>query len=244
MPPGERPGVWNDGRFNLVRLAGGENSPHITAMPHLVVAVQGVVTVRSARQTVTGQAVLALPGEAYTVDGGGGLFYALSLNGFRAQGGWRGAPLQRIDAGGLNTFVDYLSRLDPGEGEYLAERLRLSAIRLSQPIDSLVTRLSANPMHRVSQHEAVALTGLERTALLKRFRHETGLTFRAYKNWVGVSTAIARMRLGATAAQAAMDAGFADLSHLSRQFRATTGFSPRQASAYVDRAARIVGGSA
>lgn len=237
LPAGERPGVWHDGRFNLARLTGGETSLHVTAMPHLMVALRGNVTLRSARQTVTGQAVLALPGEPHTVDGGGGLFYVLSLNGFLAAPAAHGAPLRRVDGAALNAFVDYLGRLDSDEGGALAERLRLPAMRLSPPLALLVTRLQANPMHRLSQFEAAALTGLERTALLKRFRHETGLTFRAYKNWVGVSTAIDRLRRGATAAQAAMDAGFADLAHLSRQFRATTGYSPRQAAAYVEQAA-------
>jgi len=77
---------------------------------------------------------------------------------------------------------------------------------------------------------------MERTALLKRFRLETGLTFRAYKNWVGVMAAADAMLRGRSAAQAAMDAGFADLAHFSRQCRAITGYSPRQGLQYLDRA--------
>lgn len=236
-PAGARPGIWSDNRFLLGRLTGGVTSAHATTRPHLIVSLNGVVTLRSARQTVTGQAVLALSGEPYTVNGGGGPFYLLALNGFLDSSVAYGAPLRRVDGAALNAFVDYLGRLDPGDGECLADRLRLPAMRLSSPIQTLVTRIQALPMDRLSQDEAVTLTGLERTALLKRFRHETGVTFRAYKNLVGLGAAIERVRRGATFAQAASDAGFSDLAHLSRQFRAAIGYSPRQALAYLDRAA-------
>ena len=235
-PSGARPGVWSDNRFLLARLTGGVTSAHATTRPHLIVSLNGVVTLRSARQVETGQAVLALSGEPYTVNAGGGPFYLLSLNGFLDSPAACGAPLRRVDGAALNAFADYLDRLDPGDGEYLADRLRLPAMRLSSPIQALVTRIQNQPMDRLSQDEAVTLTGLERTALLKRFRHETGVTFRAYKNMAGLGAAIERVRHGATFAQAAMDAGFADLAHLSRQFRASIGYSPRQALAYLDRA--------
>lgn len=228
-----RPAICADGQFRLFRLTGGESSPHVKSAPHVMVSWGGVLTVRWAGGRVTAQAVLVATGVPHTVDGGGGLFHILGLGRYLAH---HGPPVQALDARALHAFADYYDHLAADDGCALAERLQLPPMRLSTPIEAVIARLRADPMQRLGQHEAAALACMERTALLKRFRLETGLTFRAYKNWVGVMAAADGMLRGRRAAQAAMDAGFADLAHFSRQCRAITGYSPRQGLQYLDRA--------
>ena len=100
--------------------------------------------------------------------------------------------------------------------------------------------MHADPMQRLSQSAASALTGMERSTLLKRFRAESGMTFRSYKTSMGVQTALQMLGAGHSATAAAMAGGFADLAHFSRQCRATTGYSPRQGLQYLARATAMV----
>ena len=232
----ERPAICTDGKFRLFRLTGGQTSVHTTAAPHVLVAWNGVVTVRWVQGRVTAQAILVAPGVPHTIDGEGGLFHLLTLGDYLAHPARHGPPVQPLDARALHAFADYYRAVAADDGRALADRLRLPPVRLSSPIEAVIARMRADPMHRVGQHEAAALARMERTALLKRFRRETGLTFRAYKNWVGVVAAVHGIVQGRSAAQAAMDAGFADLAHFSRQCRAVTGYSPRQGFQYLDRA--------
>ena len=231
-----RPAVRTDGQFRLFRLTGGQSSVHATAAPHVLAAWSGVATVRWAGGQITAQAILVAPNVPHTIDGEGGLFHLLTLGDYLAHPMRYGPPVQALDMRALHAFADYCGHTAADDGRALAERLRLPPVRLSAPIDAVIARLRSDSMQRLSQHEAAALARMERTALLKRFRVETGLTFRAYKNWLGVVSAVQDMLRGRNAAQAAMDAGFADLAHFSRQCRAITGYSPRQGLQYLDRA--------
>jgi len=232
----DRPAVCTDGQFRLFRLIGGQTSEHATAAPHVLVAWSGVVTVRWAGGRVTAQAVQVAPGVPHTIDGGGGLFHLLTLDGYLAHPARHGPPVQALDTRALHAFADYYRAVAADDARALADRLRLPPVRLSSPIQAVIARMRAEPMQRLGQLEAAALARMERTALLKRFKLETGLTFRAYKNWQGLVAAIHGIVQGRSAAQAAMDAGFADLAHFSRQCRAVTGYSPRQGFQYLDRA--------
>lgn len=231
-----RPAICTDGQFRLFRLTGGQTSTHATAAPHVVVGWSGSVTVRWAGGQVTAQAVSVAPGVPHTIDGRGGLFHLLTLDGYLAGAPCHGPPVQALDARALHAFADYYRAVAADDARALADRLRLPPVRLSSPIAAVVARMRADPMQRVGQFEAASLARMERSALLKRFRLETGLTFRAYKNWTGLVAAIQGIVQGRSAAQAAMDAGFADLAHFSRQCRAVTGYSPRQGFQYMDRA--------
>ena len=80
------------------------------------------------------------------------------------------------------------------------------------------------------------MTGMERTAMLKQFRRESGMSFRTFKTSAGVQAALRLMAVGRSVSEAAMAGGFADLAHFSRHCRAATGYSPRQGLQYLDRA--------
>jgi AraC-like DNA-binding protein len=98
-------------------------------------------------------------------------------------------------------------------------------------IARVVCDIGANPMERMSQLELADRTGLERTRALRAFKHATGMTFRAFKNWTGVQAAAQRIANGEMVRTAALDAGFSDSAHLTRSFRIAFGTTPSDATA-------------
>ncbi|MET7394174.1 helix-turn-helix domain-containing protein [Dactylosporangium sp. NPDC005572] len=65
-----------------------------------------------------------------------------------------------------------------------------------------------------------------REAVIRRFARETGMTPHAFRVVARLNLARRLLRAGAAPAQAAAEAGFADQSHLGRQFRAVFGTTP------------------
>lgn len=70
------------------------------------------------------------------------------------------------------------------------------------------------------------LTGLSIFHLVRSFKKSTGLTPLAYRNQRRVTEARARLLAGQAAVQVALDMGYADQSHLTRQFQRLVGVSP------------------
>jgi AraC-like DNA-binding protein len=68
--------------------------------------------------------------------------------------------------------------------------------------------------------------GLSPSRLSHRFKAEVGVTIRGYRRWARLSAAIAELAAGSTLTDAAHNAGFADLAHLSRTFRSHLGLAP------------------
>jgi AraC-like DNA-binding protein len=98
-------------------------------------------------------------------------------------------------------------------------------------IAMIVEDVIRDPMSRMSQFELAERLGMERTRALRLFKHATGMTFRSFKNWVGVQAAARQIAEGALVRTAAMDAGFADSAHLTRSFRLVFGTTPSAATA-------------
>jgi len=78
----------------------------------------------------------------------------------------------------------------------------------------------------VSLDELAALSGISRFQLLRGFARETGITPHAYLVQRRVRLARQLLADGQTPAQAAIQAGFADQSHMTRAFVRQLGITP------------------
>jgi AraC-like DNA-binding protein len=93
----------------------------------------------------------------------------------------------------------------------------LSAVR-----DLLAERVAEN----VGLDELAGVAGLSRFHLIRAFQRRYGVTPFAYLRHRRIEKARAVLRTGASLADAAAGAGFADKSHLGRSFRAVMGATP------------------
>jgi AraC-like DNA-binding protein len=74
--------------------------------------------------------------------------------------------------------------------------------------------------------QLAAVAGLSRFHLIRAFQRRYGVTPFAYQRHQRIERARAALRTGASLADAAAGAGFADRSHLGRSFRAVMGATP------------------
>jgi AraC-like DNA-binding protein len=98
--------------------------------------------------------------------------------------------------------------------------------RFSPSVAKAIQRLDAAPSIPVSLAELAALSGVSRFQLLRAFAREVGTTPHAYLVQRRVTLARRLLAVGKTPAQAALDAGFADQSHLTRAFVRYIGVTP------------------
>ncbi len=94
-------------------------------------------------------------------------------------------------------------------------------------------RLDEAPEWPVTLAELAALSGVDRFALLRGFARETGATPHAYLVQRRVRLARRLLAAGHVPAEAALQAGFADQSHLTRAFRRQLGVTPARYRAAV-----------
>lgn len=87
--------------------------------------------------------------------------------------------------------------------------------------------LHDHPAEAVRLSDLAEATGLSRYAVLRAFRRATGLTPHAYQTQLRIALAKRLMRSGASIADAALAAGYADQSHFTNAFRSVTGTTPR-----------------
>jgi len=121
------------------------------------------------------------------------------------------------------TLADHLARA-AGPGPRFASRsvLRLdrrAVMRASEALRGAVrTGLSAADLERVS--------GLDRWSLYRQFRAVHGVSPGRYLIARRLDAARVAITAGVPLAEAALNAGFADQSHMTRQFRASVGLTP------------------
>lgn len=89
-------------------------------------------------------------------------------------------------------------------------------------------RLAASPELLPAMTELEACAGLDRWTLARQFRLAYGVSPSGYRVQRQVARAQGLMRSGLPLAAVAADAGFADQSHFTRQFRRTVGLTPAQ----------------
>jgi AraC-like DNA-binding protein len=96
----------------------------------------------------------------------------------------------------------------------------------SPSVARALQRLNSAPDTSVSLAELAALSGVSRFQLLRGFAREVGITPHAYLVQRRVRLARKLLASGHTPAQAAVQAGFADQSHMTRAFVRQVGVTP------------------
>jgi AraC-like DNA-binding protein len=96
----------------------------------------------------------------------------------------------------------------------------------SPPVAMAIQRLNEAADQQVSLAELAALAGVSRFKLLRGFAREVGTTPHAYLLQRRLRAARRLLAAGQTPVQAAIEAGFADQSHLTRAFVRFFGMTP------------------
>lgn len=96
-----------------------------------------------------------------------------------------------------------------------------------------IERIDSAPDAPVSLAELAALSGVSRFQLLRGFARQIGITPHAYLMQRRVSLAQRLLADGQTPAQAALQSGFADQSHMTRAFVRQLGITPSRYRAAV-----------
>ncbi|MGO4855495.1 AraC family ligand binding domain-containing protein [Phaeovulum sp. W22_SRMD_FR3] len=132
----------------------------------------------------------------------------------------------------LHNSPQRLSR-DVALESLLAALLRELAPQLSQPepreagrIAEAIDYLEARVEEDVSLDDLCAVTRLQRRQTIAAFRRATGLPPHAWHLQKKILQVKRLLRTGLTPAEAAAQTGFADQSHMGRNFRAILGITP------------------
>ena len=94
--------------------------------------------------------------------------------------------------------------------------------RVRAVLDHLHAHFRDNPSLSI----LATVAGLSPFHLLRTFKRQTGLSPVAYRNLLRVMAVRAQLWRGASLADAALDAGFADQSHMTRAFKLIMGATP------------------
>ncbi len=95
--------------------------------------------------------------------------------------------------------------------------------RIFAHIESSMHAANGLQLEKVSAQELAKLVHLSSSRFLHLFRAEAGMSLSRYLLWMRLQIAINAIGQGANITTAAHQAGFADLAHMSRSFRATIG---------------------
>ena len=95
-----------------------------------------------------------------------------------------------------------------------------------QAIERVASLIDAAPAEAFSIETLERLSGLERWTLYRQFRGVHGVSPYRYVKMRRLDRARTLIRSGLGLAEAALEAGFSDQSHLTRQFKDTYGFAP------------------
>ncbi len=130
-------------------------------------------------------------------------------------------PLEPLEAdAALAEVAGALLALDPSAAR------RASGATASRAVERARAYLDAHAGRVVASREIEAVTGLDRFEIARQFRRALGTSPYRYLTMRRLGRARAMIRAGAPLAEAAIASGFADQSHMTRQFKAAFGLPP------------------
>jgi AraC-like DNA-binding protein len=141
------------------------------------------------------------------------------------------APDNLLTEEALLALLGHLVRVHAGTSAHPA------IAHANGPIARAKTRIDDDPAAALTLADLAAEIGLSRFQLLRGFAHEMGLPPHAYRMQRRVALARQSIARGATLADAAAAAGFADQSHMTRAFVRLLGVTPANYAAAMQRAA-------
>jgi AraC-like DNA-binding protein len=212
---------------SFYQFVAGELAAHCNPVTCVLHGKDRPLTVKHGNERVHGDMVLIRPGVEHRVYIGGGA-RVLYLNGLDFPTDSAVADVLR---GRLEQLVMSALDGDPCAQRELRDRLSWPQAPCSPAMAAVVREISADPMSRMTQDELAQRLGMERTHALRAFKAATGMTFRGFKQWVGLQAATRRIAEGDLVRNAAMDGGFSDTAHLTRTFRTFFGITPMAATA-------------
>jgi AraC-like DNA-binding protein len=210
-----------------VRLSADRTEAHSNLVPCIIFGRGRAISIEAPTGVVTGDAILVDANWQHVVNFHGSTVDVIYLEKQASRAAGFGARAVSRDVIGI--LEAEIEGWSTDGSSALFDVLGGVACVRDTAISKIEMRIVADPMTRLSEAEASRLVGLERTTMLRRFKHETGMTFRAYKRWAALKHASRLFLSGAQLGHSGLDSGFADAAHFSRQFRATFGLSPTQA---------------
>jgi AraC-like DNA-binding protein len=103
--------------------------------------------------------------------------------------------------------------------------------RIRRAVDLIRRDLDRN----LSQESVAAVTELSPSRFLHVFREQTGVSYRRFRMWKRLLSAVEILHGADHLTRAALDAGFADAAHFSHCFRDTFGVNPAFVFRKIDR---------
>ena len=207
-----------------VRVRAARTHVHSNLASCILFGRERSLSVEAADGTFWGDAILVDANWPHAVDFHGGTAEVIYLA--SDQDERRGA--RALPTAALRILEDRIDRWSVDSAADLVDCLGFVAPLSDPAITAIRHRIDFDPMLRLSEIEASRIARLERTTMLRRFKRQTGMTFRAYKNWTALKHAARLIGKGEALGVAGLDAGFADAAHFSRQYRATFGLSPTE----------------
>ena len=205
-------------------------APHRNPVTCVLAGLDRALTVCTHSERIVGDIVMIRPGVEHWVEIHGrakvlyfdGLEFPLSA-----------ATAAHVPREVATLATDALSAV-PGTQEALRATLSHGRKQCPAAIARTISAIAEDPMTRMKQDELAERLRLDRTQAMRAFKAATGMTFREFKRWTALCAATRQIAEGQLVRTAAMDAGFADTSHLTRTFRRAFGTTPTLATA--DRA--------
>lgn len=137
------------------------------------------------------------------------------------------ASMAEVSASRLYQDTLFLQVLDALERRHATrQQAEIMSYGESQAIKRVRDHLDVHFSENISVDHLADMVGLRPLYLIKTFHKSVGMPPHAYHIQRRILAAMADLRRGKPIAQAAVDCGFSDQSHLSRNFKKITGVTP------------------